>query len=369
MGDRNKISAHDELLAWNRGFYSEILTAPHLAPIRHLYDAPPESLKEHKDFFWVHNRAMWSMICNLSQKAVDITIAGVDDYIRNRLKVPTTGLSEGGKVDAVAADLDAHGYTALPVIDAKKVAAIQSYFEEQDCYPGRYNPNPEPYSLKKARKERPYIAHYPRSTVLQCPYLMSIANHPALISTVAKFLGTIPTITDYSVWWSFAKRDTPEEAQLFHYDIGDYRFCTLMIYLTDVDDTAGAHHLIDGSHDLNNLQAIQKNQADDQDAFNQWYFYLQRKTDEDVLRYFEQSPVSLTGEAGTNYLLLPRTIHKGIMPTERDRLVCQVTYCCTPQLQTELSPLTWGSPQTETMPKWLKAEPFRYINRLFLESE
>ncbi len=363
------MSAHDELLAWDRGFYSEILTAEHLAPIRHLYDAPPESLKEHKDFFWVHNRAMWSMICNLSQTAIDITINGIDDYVRNRLKIPAAGLSEGGKVDETAAALSSQGYAALPPVDSNKISAIYDYFETQDCYAGRYNPDPDLYSLEEARQDRPYIAHYPLSTVLGCPHLMAIANHPVLISTVAKFLGTIPTILDYSVWWSFSHRDTPKEAQLFHYDIADYRFCTLMMYLTDVDDGAGPHLLIEGSHDFDVLKGIQQKHADDDGAFNQWYFYQQRKMDEDVERYFDNKPVSLTGKAGTNYLLVPRTIHKGVMPSETDRLVCQVVYCCSPQLQTELRPVKWGSPATEKLPKWLKAEPFRYINRLFLETD
>ena len=103
------MSAHDDLLAWDRGFYSEVLTAQHLEPIRHLYDAPPDSLKEHKDFFWVHNRAMWAMVRNLSQKAIDITIEGIDDFVRNRLKVPTAGLSEGGKVETTARELSAKG--------------------------------------------------------------------------------------------------------------------------------------------------------------------------------------------------------------------------------------------------------------------
>jgi hypothetical protein len=363
------MSAHDELLAWDRGFYAEILTAQHLAPIRHLYEAPPESLKEHKDFFWLHNRAMWAMVRNLSQKAVDITIEGIDDFVRNRLKVSAAGLSEGGNVDSTAHELTAKGYAALPPIDEKKLTAIQAYFETQECYPGRYNPNPELYSLEEARKEQPYIAHYPLSTVMGCPNLMAIANHPVLISTVAKFLGTIPTILDYSVWWSFSHRESPKEAQLFHYDLADYRFCTLMMYLTDVNDGSGPHILIEGSHDLNTLKGIQQTSNNKDDKFNDWYFYHHHKMDEDVHRYFDADPVSLTGTAGTNYLLVPRTIHKGVMPTETDRLVCQVTYCCTPQLQTDLRPLTWGSAQTEKLPKWLKAEPFRYINRLFLETE
>ena len=46
------MSAHNELLDWDRRFYAEILTA----------HPPPESLKEHKDFFWVHNRAMLAMV-------------------------------------------------------------------------------------------------------------------------------------------------------------------------------------------------------------------------------------------------------------------------------------------------------------------
>ena len=45
------MSAHNELLDWDRRFYAEILPAH-----------PPESLKEHKDLFWVHNRAMLAMV-------------------------------------------------------------------------------------------------------------------------------------------------------------------------------------------------------------------------------------------------------------------------------------------------------------------
>ncbi|MEQ8194804.1 MAG: hypothetical protein RIB59_09980 [Rhodospirillales bacterium] len=360
------MSAREQLNAWQRGFYAQIMTAPHFAPVRHLFTEPVASLKEHKDFFWAHNRVMWAMIRNLSDKAINIMVDGIDDYIRNHLKIPASGLSDGGQVEARANALSAHGYVEMPKIDAKKVAAMVEYFETQDCYPGNYNPNPTLYSLEQARKERPYIAHYPLESVLGCPNFLAIANHPALISTVAKYLGTIPTVVDYSAWWSFAHRAAPEKAQLFHFDLADYRFCTLMLYLTDVDEGAGPHKLIDGSHNFSVIRSLQE-KASDQEAFDHWYFVQHRKTDEEVKEHFGQGPVTLTGSAGTSHLLVPRTIHKGVMPTETDRLVCQVVYSCAPQLQNELRTIEWGSDAVMHLPKWIAAEPFRYINRLFIE--
>lgn len=365
-------AAYDELMAWHRNFYAEILLAPELEPIRHLYPDKPETLNDHKKYYWAHNRAMWAMIQNLSEKAIDITVRGIDDFVRHRLKVPAAGLSKGGKIEETVNEFKMRSHAALPVINRDKIAEMSAYFETQDCFPGNYKPNPTLYSLEDARKDRPYIAHYPLQSVMECPNLLAIANHPTIISSAAHYLGTIPTILGYSAWWSFSQREAPEEAQLFHFDLGDYRFCTLMLYLSDVDEDAGPHMLIEGSHDLNAIRSIQQKHSDHQDEFDQWYFHQHRKTDEEVQRYIQQylgqDSVTLTGPAGTALMLCPRAIHKGLMPTKTDRLVCQVNYGCTPQLQTELRPMQWDTPATTHLPKWLKAEPFRYINRLFLET-
>ncbi len=54
------------------------------------------------------------------------------------------------------------------------------------------------------------------------------------------------------LWWSFPTAATPLEklkaAQVFHYDMDDYRFIKFFFYLTDVDLASGLYVCIRGNH-------------------------------------------------------------------------------------------------------------------------
>jgi hypothetical protein len=76
--------------------------------------------------------------------------------------------------------------------------------------------------------------------------------------------------------------------------------------------------------------------------------------------------VTLTGPAGSCFLVNTRGIHKGLLPEREDRLICQVLYGVAPRLLEEWEPLRVGTPEGDAVPAWVRRRPLDYVNRIFL---
>ena len=141
------------------------------------------------------------------------------------------------------------------------------------------------------------------------------------------------------------------------------------MYLTDVDETSGPHVFMPRTHDATTVKAARQRWTGGDDEFDSWYFRTLRKSDEDTIRVFEEAPVTLTGNAGSTFLVNTRGIHKGMLPETSDRLLAQVLYSVTPRLQEEFEPLAAGTPGAEQIPQQvLTVPPFDYANRLSCHS-
>lgn len=189
-----------------------------------------------------------------------------------------------------------------------------------------------------ARPAQARLLHYSVETVLACPHLVEIANRPGNLLLAQEHLGAKPTIYDMSVWWSFPA-DEGKEAQLFHRDIDDLRFCKLFVYLSDVDEESGPHVYVPTSHrSSKSLEA-------------------RRHTDEEVERAFgREAPRAMCGPAGTSFMANTFGFHKGLVPKSRPRLLLQIAYSLFPVLAYDYSfraPVDPGFPYD------------RYVNRLF----
>ena len=362
---------YDHITAWYIGLQEHILSQPHLTPLRQVFPAHPAQLTDIYFGRRMHMKAMGWLAVSLDKNAETLAIGAIDEYVRQRLGVPSCGLVRNPEVVEAARKLSERGYLAMPSIDEETSAEMRAYFEDEAVYRGNDPIDAELCSKDEARDAN--FAKYPTKTVLGCPHLIEIATDPMILSVVEQHLGTVPTTLNFVTWWSFAGRSRAEEAQLFHFDLDDSRFVKMFIYLTDVDEHSGPHAYIEGSHDTEVLGAVRREWPGGEGAFNDWYFSTHRKSDEDTHRFFPAKPAYLTGPAGSRFVVNTRGVHKGLLPERHDRLIVQVLYGITPMLPIQILQERWqrlqiGTRECRHVPDWVATtRPFNYVNRLYVE--
>ena len=90
------------------------------------------------------------------------------------------------------------------------------------------------------------------NTAQLCPAIAELQNDSQLLAIAAKYLEKEPIHQGNQLWWSFAGESSEwqrrQNAQMFHYDLDDYKFLKFFFYLTDVDNTSGPHICVRASH-------------------------------------------------------------------------------------------------------------------------
>jgi len=132
-------------------------------------------------------------------------------------------------------------------------------------------------------------------------------------------LGTDPVHIGSELLWSFPLSATPlqrlEAAQVFHYDLDDYRFIKFFFYLTDVDLSSGPHVCIRGSH---------KNKK-----FSHQLLGVRSagKEDKEIVDYYgAENVLTVCGQAGFGFVEDASCFHKATPPDGKDRLLLQIEY-------------------------------------------
>ena len=355
---------HDDILAWFQGLGRHIHGSKHLEPLARIY---PREAVPPPDYCEVHN--LYHTPMNLLRSTidtvnVDLMIQAIDEYVQQDLRVPPWVLEASPEAKESLGFFKDNGYAYLPPLDADTAATMLAYFESQPVHPWAYVKDGTRCTLDEARKGK--FACYSQDRVLACPHLLEIANDPVVLSVVEGYFGTLPTILGMSAWWSFADPEVATEAQLFHMDLDDLKFCKLFIYLTDVDEDSGPHTYMGGSHDLDYLNGLRGQWPGGEEEFNEWYFRTLRKTDGQVKRVFGRDPTHLTGPRGTLFVADTFGIHKGVPPKRGERLVCQFLFGVTPLLKVPIEPLRMGSEATRHIPDSATTPPMDYVNRLFV---
>ena len=150
----------------------------------------------------------------------------------------------------------------------------------------------------------------------QCPAIARLSHHPQLRALAAHYFQAEPQLIGIQLWWSFATEAPAYErlraAQVFHYDMDDCRSLKFFFYLTDVDAASGPHVCVRGSHKRKT-----------------WRHQLIRRGYSDlavVRNYGQDNLITICGEAGYGFVEDPLCFHKGIPPTQRDRLILQIEF-------------------------------------------
>jgi len=273
--------------------------------------------------------------------------------------------------------LQTDGFVVHPLrLEPEKVAAIRKHLEGLPVHAGYhvYQAEQRLWSLPEVQSVSP-LAGYTSDQLLRTPYLVDFLNHPAIIDFLQMALGCVPTLYSINAWWSFpGTSPVGDGAQHFHRDNDDWKFITLFLYLTDVDEDSGPHQLIVGSHTLQGmktlLQRAESNgmQDDSIDAIlsftNDNYFGAQFSAS--CERLFKGSIVNIGGPAGTMFMANTIAIHRGLMPLRTPRLLIWARYGLGPNTNSadlEQGPLARIQVKTN-IPDTSRN---RYINRLLFE--
>lgn len=153
-----------------------------------------------------------------------------------------------------------------------------------------------------------------------CPLVQALAEDPALLNTVRRYLQYWPSKLTFHLTWTFAV-DLPEAEQRkrypplnYHYDVAGYNFMTTYFYLTDVDADSGAHVMIERSHNQKPLHTLFGYGASPQLA-------------QQVLNHYgADSELSIEGKAGFGFVQDPSCFHRLSAPQKGRRLLLQIRY-------------------------------------------
>jgi hypothetical protein len=196
---------------------------------------------------------------------------------------------------------------------------IITYAKQYPCYGDR---KPE-YGFHCTRKReaqqwynRKFVTAYYFNTGENCPAIEQLTRDPLLLSIAAEYLGTAPVLISSQLWWSFATEASLQSrrkaAQLFHYDLDDYRFIKFYFYLTNVDALTGAHACIQGTHRRK--------------KFAHEWGRKRFKDSEIVDAYGIDKLVTVCGGAGFGFVEDTLCFHKGMPPIRHDRLMLQIEF-------------------------------------------
>jgi len=185
------------------------------------------------------------------------------------------------------------------------------------------------------------LAPYSLETVLNCPGLLDLINHPRVLRLAAQYLGCTPTLSSVGVRWSLPGVARPDDIQSFHRGYDDWHSVKLFVYLTNVGPSSGPHIYVRGSHRVAGR------------------LHARPYTETELEAMFGIDCISvMTGLAGTTFMADVYGVHRGAPPTDQPRLMLQAQYSLLPVFAFLYEPISI-SPVRHID---------RYINRLLLRS-
>lgn len=211
-------------------------------------------------------------------------------------------------VNEVVNRIKSSGFSALPpVLTASQAAEVRAFLAEQPAYDGKreFFVTSGPCDALRAS--------YPVATILKCPHLLRAINSPEALSIAEAYLGCKPTIAALGLNWSFPQPGREADVQQFHRDSEAWRLLNMFIYLTDVDDEAGPHRYVLGSHRTMGrvrLTPYSESQVND--------------------RFGKSSTHNILGPEGTTFIEDGWGIHEANPPISKRRLILAVMYSLGP---------------------------------------
>lgn len=200
-----------------------------------------------------------------------------------------------------------------------------------------YRPRNSFLPLEEGRDSASHVGYHMAKDIVDCPHLVELANRPELLRIAEGFLGCQPVISYMAAWWSYPTPLAPQQAELFHRDVDDWRFLKLFVYLTDTSADNGAHVYVKRSAPSHQLQEIR------------------RFSDDEVADAFGKGAITaLPGQAGEGFFENTFGLHRGLPLQSGVRLMFQAVY--------SLHPLPYG-PRRPVTRRPSGLDP--YVNKVY----
>jgi hypothetical protein len=212
--------------------------------------------------------------------------------------------------DHILSDLNQDGYSVGINLTKEACKRIDEYCRRQEFLA---NKTKKIVSFDNFELDESYI--YRRiNPHLDCEIISSITKDARILKIVKAYLGVQPILHNTQIWYSYPPKNQLENINNpdygFHYDIDDVKFVKLFFYLTDVDESSGAHMAIPGTHrDF----SIRKK--------------LNRRIRGEIPAVYRSEHIFI-GETGTGFVEDTNIYHKGSMP-QKPRLIMQIEYSAT----------------------------------------
>lgn len=234
-----------------------------------------------------------------------------DFFVKRRIKkIKNVAIPEGigKKIDIPKEELSLKGYTDLGIFFSEtEVSTLFKRIKDLKCF-DPYRSDLGMFKIEDVDNSV-HVANYRRQDLVRIKEILEIANNSDVLKAVKSFLGATPTISNINMWWSLSDKKEAEEAQLFHRDVDDFKFCKLFIYLTDVAMENGPHVYVEGSSRSEKLRKIR------------------RYNDEEIIEAFGEEAIKyFTAPKGAAFMVDTYGFHKGLLPEKGSRLLLQIQY-------------------------------------------
>lgn len=205
-------------------------------------------------------------------------------------------------------------------LDPKTVAAIIRFAYTTECY-WPADPDVRFLYANHADAERtcgkPILLGRYFDIEERCEAVRAVAQDPMLHHLAARYMGAPAGQVETRLWWSFVSDATSADRikadQGFHYDLHDYRSIAFFFHITDVDESAGPHIHVRGSHTYKPLRFLLGDSR--------------QSTEQELVKHYgAQSLMMLCGAAGFGFATDPFGYHKGAPPLQKDRLILRVRF-------------------------------------------
>jgi hypothetical protein len=231
---------------------------------------------------------------------------------------------------AQAQRLADEGWVGLgQVLVPDDVAKLVAYFEQRPCFNGAV-PTMSDRVPRRVGEGAERFAHgsYPLADVIAAPGLLELANRPEILSVADAYLGCTPTLYSLQVGWSFAGSPPFGEGAHFHRWDDDYKFCTLVAYLTDVRPDNGPQMFIRRSHRADLVEAIVRDAARGRAVAIDDLFQMNPSDAHDRLygELFARLVDTIAGPAGFAFVADTSGLHKELPVLSGRRLVARAHY-------------------------------------------
>ena len=260
--------------------------------------------------------AMRKLFGSKTSQAFDELVerAAADEGRLAALDGAVDGQFDAAVVDEAVAALAADGLAVLPeTLPEHLCAELERLAVEALCTTtGRHVAGPTRARFDPAAPE---AVRYDveEADLVAAPVVQQLLADRSLLALAQRYLGTAPVHDLVAMWWSAAGPGGPssEAAQLFHFDLDRLRFVKLFVYLTDVDDDAGPHQFVAGSH--RHLPAT---------------FRADRRYETDDVRaaFGDDAVRTICGPRGTMFLADTKGLHRGCPVRHGHRLVFQMEW-------------------------------------------